>query len=242
MERTAKRSRYLSPDNMRRFTALISFALVGSCLAQEASIGISGGPSIGRLHGNNIFEQVNPITGHQFGASYTRWFKNGFGVQVQPIYARMGTAVDFIGTDVDGNETFRDEVRYLFDHLGFGIGAAYRTPGRVYALATLGLMPSIVFSSQARSPAFFNEQGDVVVTYLTSKVNNPVLLGYGSIGGAVDLKAPITIGLLVRYDHGLTTLSRADFFENEDMFTTSWTAVLTVAYRWSRAKSRSPVE
>jgi len=219
---------------MRVLTAFIGLGLSLSCFAQQNAIGFSGGPSNTRLHGNNIFKQVIPIIGHQFGISYTRWFKNGLGIQVQPTYARMGTAVDLIFTDVNGNETYRDEIRYSFDHLGLGLGAAYKTPGRVYAMVSLGIMPSIVLSAQVRAPAPFNQPPGIVVTDLTTKVNNPVLFGYGSFGGAVDLKVPITIGLLFRYDHGLTTLSRSDFFETENIIETSWSLALSLSYRWSQ--------
>lgn len=222
---------------MRSTLLALTFVLCCTALGQQSSIGFSGGPSLCRLNGNNIFKQVDPVAGFQVGGQYTRWFKRGLGVQSQLTYARMGGALDYIGFNANGDETSRDHINYRFDHLGLSIGAAYRTPGRVHGLLALGLMPSLVVAAEVRSPDTFYHPGDIVVTDLTEKVNSPVLFAYGAFGGAVDLKAPITIGLLIRYDHGLTTLSRSDFFENENIIETSWCAMLTLAYRWSRASN-----
>lgn len=215
-------------------TIVLSFGLLLGMVAhcQQNAVGFSGGPSLTRQRGNSIFKQMDPIAGFQFGGYYTRWFKQGLGVQAQATFARMGGALDFIGLDASGNETSRDQILYRFDHIGLSLGAAYRTPGRVHVQFQLGLMPSLVFAAEVRSPAGFNDQGDFVVTDLTNKVNSPILFGYGAFGGAVDLKAPIAIGLLVRYDHGLTTLSRSDFFETEDITETSWSLMLSLSYRW----------
>lgn len=221
---------------MRAILFALCFGSWCAAVGQTNSVGLSGGPSQCRLKGNSIFEQVDPITGHQFGGFYTRWFTKGLGVQAQLSLARMGGALDYIGFNADGDETMRDHIRYRLDHLGLSVGAAYRTPGRVHGLLALGLMPSLVVAAEVRSPDTFHHPGAIVVTDLTDKVNSPVLFGYGAFGGAVDLNAPITIGFLVRYDHGLTTMSKADFFENEHLLETSWTASITFAYRWSSAK------
>ncbi len=54
-----------------------------------------------------------------------------------------------------------------------------------------------------------------MISDLTSKVNSPVVFGYGAFGVGWDLKAPLTFGLLVRYDQGFTTLSKEDYFQDE---------------------------
>lgn len=203
---------------------------------QGNSLGIYGGPSLCRLQGNDVFKQVDPIVGYQFGGLYSRWFNKGFGAQAQLSLARMGGALDYIGFNANGDETTRDHIHYRFDHLGLSLGASYRTPGRVHGLLQLGIMPTLVAKAEVRSPDTFYHPGDVIVTDLTSEVNSPVLFLYGGFGGAVDLKAPLSLGLLVRYDHGLTTLSRTGFFENEHLIETSWTVSLSVAYRWSPVK------
>lgn len=217
---------------MRAIVLTLGIALVAVVHGQQNLIGLSGGPSLCRLHGNTVFKQVDPIAGYQFGAYYTHWSKRGIGVHAQVNYARMGGALDFIGLDGSGDETYRDQIRYRFDHIGLALGAAYRTRGRVYGQLQLGLMPSVVVAAEVRSPAGFNDPGNRVITDLSDKVNNLILFGYGAFGGAVDLKAPISVGLLVRYDQGLVTLSRSDFFAVENIVETSWTVSLSLAYRW----------
>lgn len=197
-------------------------------------LGLSAGPSLSRWHGNTVFKQTDPTTGYQFNGGYTHWFKKGLAIQGQLTYSRMGCELDFIGLDAQGLETIRDKIIYRFDHLGVSVGAAYRTPGLVYALVGIGIMPATIVVGEVDSPSLLRPEGRSTFD-LTAKARNPVIFGYGAFGGAVDLKAPITIGLLMRYDHGLTTLSRNDFFENENIIETSWSLSLTVAYRWPQA-------
>lgn len=203
---------------------------------QGNTLGIFGGPSLCRLHGNDVFKQVDPIAGYQFGGFYMRWFNKGFGVHAQLSLARMGGALDYIGFNANGDETTRDHIHYRLDHLGLSLGGGFRTPGRIHGLLQFGIMPTLVAKAEVRSPDAIFHPVDVIVTDLTNKANSPIWFLYGGFGGAVDLKAPLSIGLLIRYDHGLTTLSRTDFFENEHLLETSWTVSLSVAYRWSSVK------
>jgi len=211
---------------------LIVLLLSSTSFGQQNTIGISGGPSLCRLHGNSVFEQVDPIIGYQFGAGYSRWSKRGIGVQAQLTYARMGGALDYIGFNAIGEETNRDQVLYRFDHMGLSVGAGYRAPGRVHGQFYLGLMPTIVSAAEVSTPDTFLNPGTIVVTDLTRKVNSPVLFGYGAFGAGWHFKAPLTLGLLIRYDQGLTTLSDGDFFDAEGIIETSWSMSLSVSYRW----------
>lgn len=210
-------------------------------LGQQNNIGFFGGPGFSRLHSSGLFRPIDAIMNFQAGAHYTHWFKNGFGLQGQFAYTTTGGASDVIWTDDFGEEIGRDQALYRFSHIGVALGATYRTPGRLHALASLGVMPATIVRGEFYAP-FDRGTMDRVVTNFTAKAGNPILFGYGSFGGAWDLTAPITIGLLFRYDHGLTTLSRPDFFENENLYGTSWTAQLTVAYRWSRKRPASSAE
>jgi len=218
---------------MRGLSVSIAQWLSLAAFGQQSSLGLSDGPSLCRLRGNSIFEQVDPIMGYQFGANYTSWFKSGFGVQGQLTYAGMGGALDFIGYNQIGEETFRDQTVYRFGHLCLSLGASYRTRGRVHCVLALGVRPATTVVAEVQQPDPLRPN-DRYVMDLTAKVKNPVVFGYGAFGGAVDLKAPITIGLLVRYHHGLTTLSRSDFFETEDIIETSWSLALSLSYRWSQ--------
>ena len=214
-------------------TIFLSFGLVLGMVAhcQQNEVGFSGGPSLSHLRGNTIFSNADPFTGYQFGTAYTYWFKSGFGFQGQLSYALMGCRLPYIATDQTGEELFRDEVIYRFGHLGLSLGANYRTPGRIHGVASIGLMPTAIIIGEFDAPDDLRP-GQRTVLDLTAKANSPVLFAYGAFGGAVDLKAPITIGLLVRYDHGLTTLSRSEFFETEDITETSWSLMLSLSYRW----------
>lgn len=217
--------------------ALLLVLCVGSSImvsGQGSSLGFYGGPSLSRLRGNEIFRNADPFTGYQFGGSYSHWFKNGFGFQGQLSYTLMGGSLPYIATNQLGEELYRDESIYRFGHLGFSLGAAYRTPGKIHGIASIGLMPTTVVFAEFDAPDDLRP-GQRSVLDLSAKINSPVLFGYGAFGGAVDLKAPLTIGLLVRYDHGLTTVSRSDFFEKENLLETSWTLSIFVAYRWPQA-------
>ena len=171
------------------------------------------------------------MQGHQFFASYAHYGARGLGYHAQVVHARMGAAMGIIYSDELGNETGRDHIRYRFDHLGLAIGPCYRSPGRAHVVLQAGVMPTTLVKAQVRQPDPL-WSNDVVVTDLTAKAKNPVIFGYGAFGGAVDLNAPFTVGLLVRYDHGLTTLSRSDFFDTESIIETSWTVSLSLTYRW----------
>lgn len=217
---------------MRGLNVFIGLLLSLAGYGQQSAIGLTGGPSLCRLRGNNIFKQVDPVVGHQFGIHYSCWSKRGFGVDAQVNYLRMGGALDFIGLDQLGDEIYRDHIRYRIDHLGLALGASFRSQGRVHAQFQLGLMPSMVVAAEFRSPAGFNDPGDFVVTDLSAEVNDPVLFGYGAFGGSVDLKAPVAVGLMLHYTQGLTTLSRSNFFKDESILETSWTLALTLTYRW----------
>jgi hypothetical protein len=210
--------------------------MVAHC--QQNEVGFFGGPSLTRLRSNTVFRNADPLTGYQFGTTCTHWFKNGFGLQGQLTYALLGCTLPYIATDQLGNELFRDEFVYRFGHLGLSLGATYRTPGRLHGVASIGLMPTTIVVGEFDAPDDLRP-GQRSVLDLTAKVNSPVLFGYGALGGAIDLKAPITIGLLVRYDHGLTTLSGPDFFENENIIETSWSVMLSISYRWPQIYPRT---
>lgn len=219
---------------MRCIAIALGLCLCLSTFGQQNVVGFTGGPSLSRWHGNDVFKQTDPKTGFQFSGGYTHWFKKGLGIQGQLNYSRMGCELDFIGFDAQGLETIRDKIVYRFEHLGVSLGAAYRTPGRVHALVGIGVMPATIVVGEVNAPSLLRPEERTTLD-LTAKAKNPVLFGYGAFGGGVDLTTPITIGLLMRYDHGLSTLSRNDFFENENIIETSWSLSLTVAYRWPKA-------
>lgn len=216
---------------MRYATALLWFVIRLTLFAQQSEVGFYGGPSVSHLRRNEIFRKAAPFKGYQFGGTYSHWFKNGFGFQGQLCYTLMGGSLPYIARNQVGEELYRDAVVYRFGHLGLSLGATYRTAGQIHGIASIGLMPTTVAFAEFDAPDDLRP-GQRSVLDLTAKVNSPVLFGYGAFGGAVDLHAPFTIGLLARYDHGLTTLSQSDFFENENLIETSWSLSLSLAYRW----------
>lgn len=221
---------------MRWTATLLCFSLCLITHSQTNELGVTGGVSICRLQGNTIFEHPDPVMAFQTGIQYHHWTKKGFGIQAQLRFARMEASQAFYGFNEMGDRTSSGKIVYRFDHVGLALGGAYKTPGRVHGLLFLGVMPTLISAAQVRTPDSFLQPGNVVITDLTSKVNSPVVFAYGAFGVGWDLKAPLTLGLLVRYDQGLTTLSKDDFFENEFLLESAWTAAVTVCYRWRCVK------
>lgn len=223
---------------MRHATCII--AITGALLAQAQtnSLTLFGGPSRTRLQGNGaIFrEKVNPVAGHAYGLGYTRWHASGLGIQGRLMISRRGGGKDIVYMDEYGAETGRDEARYLFDHVGVALGAAFRTPGRFHAEVSAGALSEWLYKGVVNAPAA--PLAGRVITDLTDRPNRMGLSGYGGMGFHWELHSLLSIGTQAMYVHGFSTLSNSGFFQGEDIRERSWTLLFSIAYRWPIAHER----
>lgn len=214
-------------NSMRGPTLAIGLLLSLASFGQQNAHGLSAGPSLCRLRSSKTFDRPRSIVGLQLSGRYDHWFVGGFGLQGQLTFARMG------GGDGD---PWPIASSYHFSHMGLSMGAAYRTPGRAYLYIATGIMETILIDGQYQLPAF-RVREDLAIGLVGQGIQR-VTFAYGTLGGAIDTRAPLTLGLSLRFDQGLSTLSGEGFFERENLVESGWTMSVSVLYRWP-SKDRS---
>jgi opacity protein-like surface antigen len=203
-----QRARFLAVSPLRLVAAVVAAALVGAPAAAwpgSATVGVKGGftSATFSLDPSGIVDYSNR-EGWSGGLFAVYPFTRGVAVQVEAMYLMRGASFGKSqATDVDGNPLGEFETFHVRDDLGWSFLARV-TPPRATRVAPYLLFGTAVMQELKER---IKNTGYVETEMKVDDLKNTdVALELG--GGADTALGPSQILLEVRYDYGLSNLSR----------------------------------
>ncbi len=178
-----------------------------NAFSQKHIIGVSGGVNfagigvsfLGRNH-NNL------LPGLITGISYERILTNHFSFGAGLLYNQRGSSDYQVWTDCYvGTNWPLDKINIRYEYFSIPIKASYKTTGKLFAIGSIGVMPSLLYQAKSNIPINYFTQGSLETTANeTSRTDRFDLGAIVELGLGYNLTDNLSVFTTAGYQHSIT--------------------------------------